>query len=275
MPSNVEPTNRNHAPFSARAALLAVFASWLLLAVVRLTAPSDLLDNDQARPAMYALDILRNAHWIVQTDPSGDIASKPPLYTWLVAIVAAVSGRVNEWTLYIPTSLAVLGIALLVNRAASTRFGPVPGLLAAGAFLFSPFAAKHLALARTDALFALAVTGAALLAYRAWTTDRRGRWTLFWIACVLATLTKGPLGVVLALGGLVPLVWSDPKRVGRGVWLDLSAGIVIYAALCGGWLLAAHAQMGQPVIDKLIGRELLGHAASSDSGGMPLLSFYK
>lgn len=253
-------------------------AAWALISAARFIGPSDLLDNDQVRPAAYALDVLVNGHWLVQRDPTGDIASKPPLYTWLVALIAATGVGVNEWSLYAPTSAAVLFITIAVLRAGTSRFGAPAGLLAAGAFLFSMYAAKHMALARTDALFAALVTAAALTAYRARTSHAPGLWIVFWLLAAAATLTKGPLALPLAAAGLLTLRSGSEQRDGSGRRAVLAAhfaGAALYLTLCGGWLLAAWLQQGQPVLDKLIGRELIGHAAASDSGGWPLISFYK
>lgn len=258
--------------------MVCVVVAWLALAAVRLTAPSDLLDNDQVRPAMYALDAIRNGHWIIQTDPTGDIASKPPVYTWFVAATAKITGNVDEWSLYLPTAFAMLGMALMVLFAPARRFGMGAGLLGAGMILFSPFGAKHLALARTDGVFALMVCAAALLAFRAWDGQRRWGWTWCCLACAAATLTKGPLGVALASGGLLVAVWerrNEAKGRKAGAIADHACGVFLFVAICGGWFLAAYSQVGQPLIDKMIGRELVGHVTSSDSGGLPFVSFYK
>lgn len=228
---------------------------------------------------MYALDALRNGNWIVQTDPSGDPASKPPVYTWLVAACAAALGRVDEASLYVPTAFAMLGVALLAFRSAGARFGEAAGLAAGAAFLLSPYGVKHLALARTDAVFGFAVAAAALAGYRAWASPARGRWLLFWMLCAVATLTKGPLGVLIAGSGLLAAAWEGRSASSwdsrRGASVEHAAGVALYLVVCGGWLLAAYLELGRPVIDKLIGRELLGHAAAGDTGSMPLVAFYK
>ncbi|HEY5909861.1 MAG TPA: hypothetical protein VJA21_04575, partial [Verrucomicrobiae bacterium] len=59
--------------------LLFLFTATLLLFAIRFTAPPDLMDRDQERPAAYILDVLRHGHWLVQTDLRGQITSKPPL----------------------------------------------------------------------------------------------------------------------------------------------------------------------------------------------------
>ncbi len=88
-----------------------------LLFTLRLTAPPNLLDQDQERPASYVLDVVKNGHWLCQRDLSGDITSKPPLYTWLCALITLACGRTNIACLYLPGALAAFGTATLILTA--------------------------------------------------------------------------------------------------------------------------------------------------------------
>jgi 4-amino-4-deoxy-L-arabinose transferase-like glycosyltransferase len=119
---------------------------------------------------------------------------------------------------------------------------------------------KEFGLARTDGVFAFTVTAAAILAFRAWMDGRS--WTWFWLMAAAATLTKGPLGVVLAASGLLGCVWEGksghPAPIKGWHWL----GVAVFVALTGGWFLLAYWQMGPPLIKKMIGRELVEHAVA-------------
>ena len=86
---------RAHQPGLTAAAavvVLAVLALW----AIRLTGPPDLMHRDQERPATYVLDAVVNHHWLVQRDPYGAVASKPPLVPWISALVATVRGRLDR-----------------------------------------------------------------------------------------------------------------------------------------------------------------------------------
>ena len=87
-PSIHEEESSTGAPFgSARGQFVVIFITWLLIFLLRITGPSELLDNDQQRPAAYLMDLLVNGDWMVQTDPSGEIASKPPLSIWIIRAI--------------------------------------------------------------------------------------------------------------------------------------------------------------------------------------------
>lgn len=282
-------------PFGIAFALFVVAA----LFVLRLLAPSDLMDNDQERPAAYMMDALAG-NWIVQRDQSGAIASKPPVYTWLAAGGALALGP-SLFSLYLPCAAATAGIALVLLHAGRARFGEAAGRWGAACFLLSMTGAKMVALARTDTLFGALVFAAAMAGFRATELDpgraRGGRaWLPFWSWCAAATLTKGPLGIALAGGGLVvSSLWSryDARRMARGmegpaeVRSDAGGaglvralrrhapGVLLLLAISLGWLALATSAEGRAVIDRMIGRELIGHAAAGDAGEPPLVNFYK
>ena len=258
--------------------LLQALAPWflagltLILFALRLAGPPDLLDFDQERPAAYALDALKNRHWFCQWDTAGAITSKPPLYTWCVAGIALLQGGLDRFSLYAPCAIATFGVAWLLWQARAL-LGARACFLAALAFVASPNSLKLVALARTDALFAFWVAAGALAAYRSW--RRSQGWTWFWLAAAGATLTKGPLGILLAGLGLLAIQWE--KRAGTPLPLRGShrLGLLLFFVLVGGWFLLAYRQAGYLLVQKLIWQELFGHALRSTKGEIMGQGFYR
>ena len=229
----------------------------LALFCIRLTGAPDLMDNDQERPSAYVLDAVCNGHWLCQRDATGDITSKPPLYTWLAALATLPGGRIHRVTLDLPSALATMLTAWLIFAAGQKRFGWHAGWLGAAGFLLSGVALKAVGLARTDALFALGVAVAALAAFNAWT--RGGGWIWFWLAAAAAALTKGPLGVLLAAAGLLAAIWEQRSGTPLRLRGGHTAGVLLFILLAGGWFALAYREMGPPLVDKMISRELVGH----------------
>jgi 4-amino-4-deoxy-L-arabinose transferase-like glycosyltransferase len=264
------PNPRSSANLAPTAWILLV---WTVLFALRVLGPDDLLDKDQERPAAYVQDVVINGNWIIQTDLAGDVSSKPPVYTWLCALTTSAVGRINSFSLYLAPGLATLAIALMLLRWSQRHYGELAGLTTALLYLVSAVAAKQMSLARTDGVFAFTVTLTAFLAYRAWTMGKG--WPWFWLAAALATLTKGPAGLAFGAGGLLAFFWErhSPSRPRfRGYPLP---GIAIYLVVAAGWFYAAYIDLGQPVIDKMIHRELLGHATGSTTHTLPGSEFYK
>jgi 4-amino-4-deoxy-L-arabinose transferase-like glycosyltransferase len=227
------------------------------------------MDNEQQRQSAYVMDALQNHHWLIQKDGAGEIASKPPLYTWLAAGTSALWPHINRLGVCLPACCATTLLACIVFLAGAT-FGPTAGFLASIVYLLSMPVLRQIGMARMDALFPLTTTWGALAAYSAWV---RGRgWVWFWLACAAATLTKGPLGVLLAGAGLMAAFWEwgsgRPSRL-RGHWLISS---LVFLALSGGWFAAACAQWGRAVYNKLITEELVPQAVHI--AGMPTAHGY-
>lgn len=244
---------------------------WLAVFTIALTGYPNLMDNER-RVGAYVLDAVQNGHWLAQRDATGEIAAKPPLLTWIAALVTLAIGRLTRFAIYLPSALATLGVAWGILAVGRVHWGWLAGFCGAIAYMLSPLADNQVATARYDGLFALPVFLAALAAFRAWNSGRG--WTWFWLAAVVATMVKGPLGVFLGASGLLAAFWE--KRSGEPAPIRGShfPGVLIFLAITGGWFALAYAQMGQPLIDKLIGRELVGHVVR-DGDHAPGGGFYE
>src|SRR5262245_7394638 len=120
---------------------------WACLFAINVTGYPNLLDNER-RVGAYVLDVVQNGHWIVQHDANGDIASKPPMLTWLAALATLPFGRLNRFSIYLPSALATLGVAWIILGVGRARFGWIAGLLGALAYLLSYLADNQVATAR-------------------------------------------------------------------------------------------------------------------------------
>ena len=183
--------------------------SGISITVIRLSGPADFRDHDQERPLSYIMDIRVHGNWICQRDYEGRVASKPPLLTWLIALSALPFERVHRALVYLPCALAVGLSALLIFLAGRAAFSRGAGFFAALFFLLSFPGVKQVCLARTDPVFTFLIALTAWLGYRAWRLNRS--WMPFWLAAAATTLTKGPLGLVLASIGFLAHVLDRPR----------------------------------------------------------------
>jgi len=251
------------------AALIAMAV--LTLFLIRLTG-YPLLSRHDERVGAYVLDAVQNGNWIVQKDAGGDVASKPPLLTWCASVVALLMGRVSLLALHLPAAASLCATALVLLVAGRWMFGWRAAFFAAFAFVLSPAGYAQLAVARYDGMLALMVLLAALGAFRAWVSG--SGWTWFWLAAAVGTMAKGPLAVLLGAAGLLAALWE--KRSGSPVQFrgNHALGVLVFLLITGGWFALAYRELGQPLIDKMIGRELVGHALGTDEESSPL-GFFK
>lgn len=234
---------------------------------IRMAGPEDLADDyHQERAAAYVVDALRNGNWICQYGYYGEVSSKPPMFTWLAALASLPFGRATWFTLTLPGALATMALAALIFNVGARAFGRASGFLGALMYLLSSIGAKQMVLVRIDGLFSLTVAVTALLAFRSWQTGRG--WTWFWLAAAVATLTKGPLGVLLGAIGLLAALWERQRLKGNHL-----LGVVLFFLICGGWFALAYMKFGKPLIDVMLGKELAGHIVE-DSRSKPFGQFY-
>ena len=238
-----------------------------LLYAIRLYGPTDLESYAQAHKLGFVLDLINQGHWLLQHDLTGAIISEPPFHTWTMTAFVAIFG-LNRLALTLPSFLAVLALCLLVFGAGSgglARFAPqqthgrfdrLAGGLAALAIVLAPMMAQQIALVGSDPVFALAVSVAALAAFVALEQGAQGSktWLLFWLMAAIATLTKGPLGLLLPAGGLAGYIarTAQPVKPANARLAALLAGVLPYFALFLVvtllWIVAVWLKAGDTVI---------------------------
>jgi 4-amino-4-deoxy-L-arabinose transferase-like glycosyltransferase len=164
---------------------------------------------EEGNNAELARDVLMRGDWLAPAIFGLRYVEKPPLFAWLIAGTASLTGRVNEWSARLPAILAVLGTALLVERL-TRRYATVPAaLFAAGAFMFSPLVLRKLMISEPDTL----VTFLSFAAFAVWwdgeTAERvtAGRWLACGGLLTALALIKGPQPIgFFALGAGASLV---------------------------------------------------------------------
>lgn len=255
---------------SWRIAAILIVVALLAAFLIRATGYPRFTRHD-ARVGAYVLDAVQNGNWIIQKDSTGEIASKPPLLTWCAAAVTLAVGGASHFALHVPAAISLCATALVLLAAGRKWLGWRVGFFAAFAYVVSPAGYSQLATARYDGVLALLVILAALAAFRAWI--RGSGWTWFWLAAAVGTLAKGPLAVILGAAGLLAVLWE--RRSGSPLPLrgNHFAGLLVFLGITGGWFALAYGQLGQPLIDKMIGRELVGHAVGQADGFSPLEAF--
>ena len=166
-------------------------------------------------------------------------AEKPTLLVWLIAGTARLTGGVDEWSARLPSMLAVLATALLVQRVTRRYAGAPAALFAAGAFMASPMLLRKLRIAEPDTLITL-LSFAAFVVW--WNGEERGRVTARrWLACggllTVLAMAKGPQPVgffALGVGGYLLLRRRWTSLPGLLLCLGLPAAATL------AWAAAVH-----------------------------------
>ena len=220
-------------------------ACYLLLAALRLTAPFDLDNRDQAKQGLYVLDVVQRGAIFLPTERGEKPASKPPLYNWAAALVSLAWGDVTDVTIRVPALVCGLGVALLTLQIGAMLLSRQAGLLAALMLLCSNHFALLAGIARTDMMLCFFIVLSLylfLLAYQ-----RRGEKTVYpllmFVSLGFGSITKGPV-VLLAL--LVAVVYLALRRDLRALKsMSLGLGIVVWLAMLLAWFIPALLEGGE------------------------------
>lgn len=186
----------------------------------------ELQGSTEARVAGIAMAMHLDNNWVVPQLFREPFLEKPPLSLWIDAGAIRLFGG-TTWAVRLASAFAGLFSVMLLYTMLR-RFGR-PQTLAFSAALILATMASYWSNARgvgEDSLLTLGVTTALLAFYQAVRPDRQGSstgaWALFTAGMVIATLSKGVLG--LAMPGIVIFVYLVStslmdKRLQIGNWL--------------------------------------------------------
>lgn len=224
----------------------------------------DLWNPDEPRYAEVAREMLLEPraieHFLVPRLNGERYDHKPPLHFWNIALFGALRGGVDEVAARLPSLLAGIGSVLVVFALAGRLFGRKTAWLAAPIFVTSALVMWNARVGQID----MTLTFLELLAIlfwargRSWAPDDPARnpgghiANLLFFACLgLATLAKGPVGLIVPL--LAVITWLAFERDGAGVAdLRLGRGLLLWAAIVLAWFGPAVWLAGESYFDALI-----------------------
>lgn len=126
---------------------------------------------------------------------------------WSIAVIGSVLGGVNEYTARIPSAVALSFMLVFVYLFYAKRKDAVTALLSVG-ITFTCFEVHRAGFAcRVDTVLTAFIVLAILQFYRWYEKDMRGiPWfAILFMSC--ATLTKGPVGIILPCMVITVFLW--------------------------------------------------------------------
>jgi len=191
------------------------------------------IKGEEIRRIMPGIHMLESGNWIVPEFNGHPYLRKPPLVNWAIALSVKAAGVRNEWTVRLPSVIAMLVMALVMLWACAPWLGVNAALAAVLITLTSAGIIEKGRLAEIEAIY-IACFGMAFSCWLAWTALNRSRW-LIWpstgLLLGIGLLAKGPphLAFFYAIAGFI--AWQTRgKRAASGT---VDTGLVSWAHLCG------------------------------------------
>ncbi|HEV7669626.1 MAG TPA: glycosyltransferase family 39 protein [Thermoanaerobaculia bacterium] len=217
--------------------LLALLALGCLLFLPAL-GRRDLWNPDEARYAEVAREMRTTGEYLVPHLNGRIYTQKPPLLFWSMALASVPFGRVTETAARLPSALAAIAALLLTFRIAERLVSRRAGWLAALAFGTSATILWQGRFGQIDMLLGALVALAVWFWVRAWTEERPSLMLGFFASAGLATIAKGPVGLLPPLLGIL-LFLIATKRAREIPKLRVGRGFALYAAVVLAWLVPA------------------------------------
>ena len=223
-------------------------ALWLIiiLAIVMMIPFLGLTDfntKGEPREAVVAYTMLEHGNWILPINNGGDIPYKPPFFHWCIAFFSLIAGHVNEYTSRLPSAVSLvlmtIGGFVFYAKRKNTQTSLIAAILTLTAFEVHRAGMN----CRVDMVNTAFMVGAMYLLYRWW---EKGKHQLPWLAILCmsgATLTKGPVGIILPCFVMGVFMLTQRENFWGIVWrMALTALLSLIIPFC--WYYAAYLQGG-------------------------------
>jgi len=227
-------TNTHGSALIDIAVLLLLFGTALFIGLGR--AP--LLNPDESRYAEIPREMIESGDYITPCLNYVKYFEKPPLHYWMVALSLRVLG-LDEFGARTISALAGLLCIVVVYALGRYMFDRRAGLLSA---LVLGGSAGYLVQARlniTDiplTMFMTVALGSLYAGISGACEDRRRYIYLFYLFAAFATLTKGPIGILLPFG--IVIVYGVMRgEIGILKKMRLLSGIALFLAVSAPWFI--------------------------------------
>lgn len=184
---------------------------------------------DEARYGEISREMAQSGDWVTPRLNGFKYFEKPPLQYWATAAAFKALGE-HDWAARLWTALLAAAGVALAYFAGNRLFGRPAGPLGAAVLAGSPF---YVLLGQFNSLD----MGVSVFLAGAIFAFALGHRLLFWVACALAVLSKGLIGIVLPLGtiGLYMVVRRAWPLLGS---MRLASGGLLFLAVTAPWFVA-------------------------------------
>jgi 4-amino-4-deoxy-L-arabinose transferase-like glycosyltransferase len=219
-------------PTLSRAAAYAiVIAFWAAIYLPGLGSIE--IKGEEIRRIMPGVNMLETGNWVVPVFDGKPYLRKPPLVNWAVALSIKSFGVRNEWTVRIPSVLAMLAMGLVMLAACEPWLGVNAALAAVLIAFTSAGLVEKGRLVEIEAIY-IALFGMAFACWLGWTLTGRSPWLIWPVTGLLlglGLLAKGPPHLAFFYAIAAFIAWKSWRK--KGIAAAVDTGILSWAHLCG------------------------------------------
>ncbi len=203
-----------------------------------------LLDPDEPVYAETAREMLQTGDFLSPRIFGDFWYDKPPMYYWLVAVAQFIFGD-GEFAARFPAAMMACGTSVMVYVAGTKLFGERAGFWSA-MILTSCVQFFYMGKAAvTDTTLLFFMTGALF-------SFIHKRYWLMYVCMALATVTKGPIGIVFP-GAIIFLYLLFMGQLREILRMHVIRGLLLYFVIATPWYYAMYTVHGMEFIETFLG----------------------
>lgn len=216
--------------------LLAIIATWAVLYLPALGTRE--LQGEEARRVLPGRTMLQNGDFMVPRSGGQIYNRKPPLINWVSAAAITLTGKMNEWTVRMPSVLMVLALAIVTYLSLKAWLGRDVSLLTSIILLTNIGFIEKGRLVEIEALY-FSLYGLALVLWLGLRyTDRPvTAWLLCGFFSGLAFLAKGPPHLLYLYLIIIAVLKAEGRLKDLIRWPHL-ASLALFALMWLPWAVA-------------------------------------
>lgn len=220
--------------------------------------------SDEVRYAEVYHQMKDAGHWLVMYLNGVPYPDKPPVYFWFLSIIDAVTPADGISVFFLGSAVSA-GIFLLSTVALARTLGcGRKTTLATGLVLLTNIFFIGIAhYSRMDLLFASFIIWANICLFKGFHSKHAPNWIISaFVLMGIATLTKGPLGIVFPiLTAVCYLIWKKKLPLFRSK--AVLKGFAILAVILLAWIIGAILVDGTSFIHNIFYKQIYERAVSS------------
>lgn len=215
------------------AALAIVVLAWAAIYLPGLGSHE--LKGEEARRVLPGRTMMQTGDWIVPRSAGKIYNRKPPGINWATAAAIKITGRMDEWTVRLPSVLGILVLALVIAAAMRDFLGKDGALLAALITLTNIGFIEKGRLAEIESLYC-AMFGIAIVSWIAqWRSGRTlAAWSFSLLVLGIGFLVKGPPHVWYFYAIVIAVLRQQKKTRELLTWQH-GLGLILFFSAWSWW----------------------------------------
>ena len=193
------------------------------------------LQGEEARRILPGRTMLQTGEWIVPRSGGEIYNRKPPLVNWMSAAAFSTTGRMDEWTVRVPSTLMMLALGVGVFLFLRRWLGNDQALLAGLITLTNIGFIEKGRIIEIEALY-MSLFGLALAAWLGlrWQGRDLAAWGVSGVVLGIGFLAKGPLHILYFYALIIGVLAAERRLADLRGWKHV-AGFLASVAVWAPW----------------------------------------